>query len=78
MAIRQTHDKVFKQESVRLVQASGKSQRQMADDLGIIRSQEAIRLMKQARSALFEYIEAHYNRVRKYSTLGYLSPVQFE
>jgi transposase InsO family protein len=31
-----------------------------------------------ARIALFEYIEAYYNRVRKHSTLGYLSPVQFE
>jgi transposase InsO family protein len=33
---------------------------------------------QQARTALFEYIEAYYNRVRKHSTLGYLSPVQFE
>lgn len=33
---------------------------------------------EQARSALFEYIEAYDNRVRKHSTLGYLSPVQFE
>jgi putative transposase len=31
-----------------------------------------------ARTALFEYIEVYYNRVRKHSTLGYLSPVQFE
>ncbi len=30
------------------------------------------------RSALFEYIEVCYNRVRKHFTLGYLSPVQFE
>ena len=35
MATRQTHDKTFKQEAVRLVQTSGKSQRQIADDLGI-------------------------------------------
>ena len=35
MATRQIHDKVFKQEAVRLVQTSGKSQRQIADDLGI-------------------------------------------
>ena len=35
MARRQTHDKAFKQEAVRLVQTSGKSQRQIADDLGI-------------------------------------------
>ena len=33
---------------------------------------------EEARPALFEYIEAYYNRVRKHSTLGYLSPVQFE
>lgn len=30
------------------------------------------------RSALFEYIEAFYNRQRRHSTLGYLSPAQFE
>jgi transposase len=35
MATRQTHDKTFKQEAVRLVQTSGKSQRQIADDLGV-------------------------------------------
>lgn len=35
-------------------------------------------LHEQARTALFEYIEVYYNRVRKHSTLGYLSPVQFE
>lgn len=35
MATRQTHDKAFKQEAVRLVKTSGKSQRQIADDLGI-------------------------------------------
>jgi putative transposase len=33
---------------------------------------------EEARTALFEYIECYYNRVRKHSTLGYLSPVQFE
>jgi putative transposase len=31
-----------------------------------------------ARSAIFEYIEVWYNRHRRHSTLGYLSPVQFE
>ena len=35
MATRPTLDKMFKQEAVRLVQTSGKSQRQIADDLGI-------------------------------------------
>jgi putative transposase len=32
----------------------------------------------EARSALFDYIEAFYNRTRLHSSLGYLSPVTFE
>lgn len=32
----------------------------------------------QARSRVFEYIEGFYNRTRYHSTLGYLSPNQFE
>ena len=32
----------------------------------------------EARSALFEYIEVWYNRVRRHSTLGYRCPVQYE
>jgi putative transposase len=32
----------------------------------------------EARSALFAYIEAYYNRVRRHSTLGYMSPLQYE
>ena len=32
----------------------------------------------QARTAIFEYIEAWYNRQRLHSTLGYLSPLEFE
>ena len=35
MATRQTHDQMFKQEAVRLVQTSRKSQRQITDHLGI-------------------------------------------
>lgn len=31
-----------------------------------------------ARQSLFEYIEAFYNRVRRHSSLGYQSPLQFE
>ena len=31
-----------------------------------------------ARASIFEYIEAFYNRVRLHSSLGYLSPEQFE
>jgi putative transposase len=33
---------------------------------------------RQARAAIFEYIECFYNRTRLHSSLGYLSPVQFE
>lgn len=33
---------------------------------------------KQARLSIFEYIERFYNRHRLHSSLGYLSPVQFE
>jgi putative transposase len=32
----------------------------------------------QARAAIFEYIEVFYNRQRTHSSLGYLSPEQFE
>ena len=30
------------------------------------------------RTAIFEYVEGFYNRSRRHSTLGYLSPVEFE
>ena len=32
----------------------------------------------EARTAIAEYIEVFYNRKRKHSTLGYVSPVEFE
>jgi putative transposase len=32
----------------------------------------------QARTAIFEYIELFYNRRRRHSAIGYLSPNQFE
>jgi hypothetical protein len=31
-----------------------------------------------ARADVFDYIERFYNTVRRHSTLGYLSPVEFE
>lgn len=34
--------------------------------------------LENARKRCFEYIEAYYNTVRKHSSLGYLSPSQFE
>src|SRR5215207_8240910 len=33
---------------------------------------------QQARTAIFEYIEAFYNRQRRHPTLGYLAPADFE
>ena len=33
---------------------------------------------EQAQNAIFEYIEVFYNRQRRHSTLGYLSPLAFE
>ncbi len=32
----------------------------------------------EAKSSIFEYVEAFYNRVRRHSSLGFLSPVEFE
>ena len=32
----------------------------------------------QARADIFDYIEVFYNRQRRHSSLGYLSPVDFE
>lgn len=39
---------------------------------------EAYRTLVEARSGIFEYIESFYNRTRRHSALGYLSPLQFE
>lgn len=34
--------------------------------------------VEQARSEIFSYIEGYYNRIRRHSSLGYLSPMEFE
>ena len=34
--------------------------------------------LNDAYSSVFEYIEMFYNRVRKHSTIGYISPVEYE
>ena len=33
---------------------------------------------EQLRREVFEYIETDYNRIRRHSTLGYISPEAFE
>jgi putative transposase len=33
---------------------------------------------EQAKASIFEYIEVFYNRVRRHSSLGYVSPAEFE
>jgi transposase InsO family protein len=34
--------------------------------------------LEQARSEAFSYIEGYYNKIRKHSSLGYKSPLEFE
>ena len=36
------------------------------------------RTRDQARADVFDYIERFYNPARRHSTLGYLSPIEFE
>ena len=40
--------------------------------------EEIYRTRKEAKTALFDYIEIFYNRKRKHSSLGYLSPSDYE
>jgi transposase InsO family protein len=40
--------------------------------------QQEYRTREQARQSIFEYIEVYYNRKRLHSSLGYVSPEQFE
>lgn len=39
---------------------------------------EKFETVQQIKSAVFEYIEVFYNRLRRHSALGYVSPVEFE
>ena len=41
-------------------------------------SRKIYRTRSEARSDVFDYIESFYNPKRRHSTLGYISPVQFE
>jgi putative transposase len=39
---------------------------------------EIFHTRKEAKTAIFEYIEVFYNRKRRHSSLGYLSPIDYE
>lgn len=39
---------------------------------------EQYRSIDEAKSAIFEYIEVFYNRVRRHSALGYVSLAEYE
>lgn len=39
---------------------------------------EQFKTRQQAQTSIFDYIEVFYNRKRRHSTLGYLSPLAFE
>lgn len=39
---------------------------------------EIFHTIKEAKTAIFEYIEVFYNRKRRHSSLGYLSPLDYE
>jgi putative transposase len=45
---------------------------------GELYGHRAFRSRQEARTAIFEYIEVFYNRVRLHSSLGYMSPVDYE
>ena len=36
------------------------------------------RTRSEARQTIFEYVECFYNRMRRHSSLGYVSPVVYE
>lgn len=40
--------------------------------------QEKYATREQAKASLFEYMEGYYNRMRRHSALGYLTPEQYE
>ena len=41
-------------------------------------AKKVYRTCEQARADVFDYIECFYNPTRRHSTLGYVSPLQFE
>ena len=41
-------------------------------------ARKVYRTREQSRADVFDYIERFYNPTRRHSTLGYVSPIEFE
>lgn len=41
-------------------------------------ARKTYRTRSQAKADIFDYIECFYNPIRRHSTLGYISPIEFE
>jgi transposase InsO family protein len=41
-------------------------------------ARKVYRTREQARADVFDYVERFYNPTRRHSTLGYVSPIEFE
>lgn len=48
------------------------------DESGFRRTSSLLSRPREKREAIFDFIEGFYNPRRRHSTLGYLSPVEFE
>ena len=78
---RRQYNRDFKVSAVRLLAESDKSLSEVVLSLGIHETmlrKWRNQLRERAQTIIFEYIEVFYNRSRRHSTLGYVSPVDFE
>lgn len=76
---RRTYTDEFKREALRLWESSGKSTNAIEQELGMSSGLlNKWKMKAQARTDIFFYIEAFYNRQRRHSTLGYVSPEVYE
>ena len=47
-------------------------------NLATVMDRKVYRTRDNAKADVFNYIERFYNRIRRHSTIDYISPVQFE
>ena len=76
---RSTYTAEFKLQAMRMITDQERSVAEVARRLDV--GENLLRSWKKAfetRAVLFEYLEAFYNRVRRHSSLGFLSPAEFE